>query len=331
LVIVREYAACFGTIPAQLFDDAPPIRLPLLPPTLQPRPLTNIEPPLLALVADHSSVLAIDERLRFAVIGGGLADRGRLVLPRPLAVRARPIVACSRKFAVAAFPWSSSFSVFIPRSAHAQPIAIGALHTRPITALAICQRAIVSASQDCTVRLWRIGEELTLMRMLAKHSQPITFVRTNERLRQAVSVSRDGFVMAIGLRDGRYLRGFKLALPDPSDVVFSESGFVAICFNDPDSHIVVVLDQNLKFVCKKGFDGCVQCWAAGEYGGIDHLIVGMRHGGIRLVRLPLLDEGRKAQGVSAAFIAYARGECFVASAEGAVSAFTLRHMRDAKA
>jgi hypothetical protein len=283
----------------------------------------------MALVADRGAVLAADDRLRITVQAGETL-RARLALPRPPGVAARPIVALSRRFAVVALPWSSEFAVFPVRGGNCQPIAIGRLHSRPITALAVCHRRIASAAADCTVRVWRITEELVQVRMLAKAAQPATFVRACERLREAVSVSRDGFVMALSLRDGRYLRGFKLPFPDPSDVVVSDGGFVAICFNGPDSHIVVVLDQNLKFVVKKGFDGCVQCWATCEYAGIEHLVVGMRNGGVKLVMLPMLEEERAVATVRAQLITCAKGECFVASAEGTVTAFTIRGTREGK-
>jgi WD40 repeat protein len=185
---------------------------------------------------------------------------------------------------------------------------------------------LVSASQDCTLRLWKLDPEPTQVRLLAKHEQPIVFLRTSERLRQAISVSRDGFVLAMSLRNGRYLRGFRLPLSDPSNMAVSEMGFVAVCFNGPDSHIVIVLDQNLRLVARSAFDGCVQCWNCLEYGGIDHLVIGLRGGGMKLVRLPLL--GEVETGIEApftpTFIVCARGECFIASPEGAIWSFPIR-------
>jgi hypothetical protein len=133
--------------------------------------------------------------------------------------------------------------------------------------------------------------------------------------------------MAISLQDGRYLRGYRLGLSDPSDLVVSDAGFVAVCFNGPDSHIVVVLDQNLNFISRRSFDGCVQCWAPADCSGIDHLVVSLKWRGVKLVRLPLIDDVRPLRvdiGFEPEFLACSKGECFAASTEGNVTHFPIR-------
>jgi hypothetical protein len=329
LPLVREYSACFGAIPVQLFDELPLPRFAPrdpLPLVTQPRQVLALNHPLLALTVEHGTLFAVDEHLSFCLGQGTEMIRGRLSFPQPPGIAAKPIIALSRRFAVASFPWSSAFSVFLPKSGSCQSTASCVSHTCPITCLAICQRAIVSASQDCTLRLWKLEREPVQVRLLAKHAQPISFVRMSERFQQAISVSRDGFVLAMSLWNGRYLHGFRLPLSYPSDLAVSEMGFVAVCFNGPDSHVVIVLDQNLRFIARRGFDGCVQCWAAIEYGGSDHVVVALRGGGMKLVQLPLLGDVNceLEPPFSPALIACSRGECFIASRDGAVWSFPIR-------
>jgi hypothetical protein len=37
-----------------------------------------------------------------------------------------------------------------------------------------------------------------------------------------------------------------------------------VCFNGPDSHVIVATGPNLEVVARQTFDGCVQGWAALE-------------------------------------------------------------------
>jgi WD40 repeat protein len=184
---------------------------------------------------------------------------------------------------------------------------------------------IVSASEDCTIRLWKLTPEPIQVRLIAKHAQPISFVVMSERFKQAISVSRDGFLLSMSIRDGRYLRGFRLPLSDPSHLTVSEIGFVVVGFNGPDSHVVVVLDQNLKFVVRQGFDRCIQCWDCLEIGGMDHLIVVLKAGGLQILRIPLLVE--IAHDFEIPFqpvqIACWKGECFMTSQDGEVWSFPI--------
>jgi hypothetical protein len=325
--MVRDYSACFGTIPLQIFDDHPPPRVFSPPCSLpQARVIIPKRNPMLALAVDHGSVIAIDVRLRFSIFQAGELIRGRLLLSRPSEIDAKAIVALSRKFAIVSFPWSSGFWVFAPKSGGCQPFASVAAHTRPITRLAVCKESIVSASQDCTLRLWRMSPEPTQVRLLAKHAQPIVFLQTNDRLQQAISVSRDGFVLAMSLRDGRYLWGYRLPLSEPSLLALSELGFVAICFNGPDSHTIITLDQNLVPVARRDFEGCIECWDCVELGGIEHLVIGLKRGAVKILRIPLLSTVAEAMTTPCrpALIACSRGECFVAAGDGTVWAMTLR-------
>jgi hypothetical protein len=116
-------------------------------------------------------------------------------------------------------------------------------------------------------------------------------VRANERLREAIAVYADGFLIAMSLFDGRYIGGVKLPIASPTDLIVSDNGFVAVCSNGPDSHVIVVVDQNLEQVALQTYDGCVQCWATLQYDGIEFLVIGLKGSCmLELLRLPCIGE-----------------------------------------
>jgi hypothetical protein len=205
------------------------------------------------------------------------------------------------------------------------------MHTRPITCLDICGRTFVSASRDCTIRLWKLKKnegKVEQVALRAKHRGPIVFVRTSYRFKQVISVSRDGFLMCISALDGRYIRGLSLPVSNPTGLVVSDAGFVAVCFNGPDSHTIIVLDQNMLLVAQQTFDGCVKCWATMEFCGIEYLVVALKKGKLTLVQLPCMTQTvfDITLPFVPSFIAVMKNEavCYLASHDGGIFAFPIR-------
>jgi hypothetical protein len=277
-------------------------------------------------------LIAVDASLRFAVVRDGETLRGRLLLPAPQELGdVPPVVAASRRFAVACMPWSSSFAVYALRGGSCAPAFHFERHTRPVTALALARRFVVSGGRDCTLRLARIRKCGGLEhgdRFLAKSAKPIAHVRVNDRLREAVAVSRDGFLIAMSLTDGRYLRGVRLSLGAPAELAVSDNGLVAVCYNGADSHTIIVMDQNLEKVAKRTYDGRVQCWETVMYNGCEWLIVGgKKEGGGELAMLQLPEIGEIVRAVELPFVpelVVCVGEklmCYIAAGDGRVSSF----------
>jgi hypothetical protein len=293
--MIREYSVCFGNVPAQLFDEVPIRRERFfdLIPRFQWQLISTMESEILAMATGGHSLLVVDDKLRFTILQGKTeVVKGRCNFPVPSEIaNAKPIVAISRTFALACFPWNSTFSVFAIHAGNCSPIFRCKFHTQPITSLALCGHSFVSGSRDCTLMLWKVaqGDELSRHKSrLAKHSKPIEFIKINERLMEAISVSRDGFLVSMSLLDGRYLGGVKLPLSDPSDLEISRNNYIAVCFNGPDSHIVVVLDQNLEFLQTRTLDGCVHCWTTVQFNGLDYLLIAKKSLLLVILRLPFL-------------------------------------------
>jgi hypothetical protein len=333
--VVREYAACFGTVPARLFDDFPMAR-DVRPGAFPTRPtcqqLMAGDRPILALTCDRGALIIVDDGLRYTILStGGDTIRGRLLLPTPpeLQSQVRPRVAVSRRFAIAALPWSASVSVFGLKGAISPAIFHCAEHSRAVAGLALCGRAIISGARDGTLRLAKVRRGDARARdvqFLAKHGKPIVIVRANERLREAIAVYADGFLIAMSLFDGRYIVGIKLPLASPTDLIVSDMGFVAICYNGPDSHTIVVVDQNLEQVALQTYDGCVQCWATLQYEGLEFLVIGLKGSRVlALLRLPCIGEPIWHTEVpfAPAMIACSKNEwgCFLAGHDGTVIGF----------
>jgi hypothetical protein len=293
--MIREYAACFGNVPAQLFDEVPVRRERFfdLVPHFQWQLISTMESEIMAMATGEHGLIAVHDKLRFTIFQGKTEiAKGRFNFPVPSEIaNAKPIVAISRTFALACFPWNSTFSVLAVRAGNCTPMFCCKFHTQPITCLGLCGHSFVSGSRDCTLMLWKVaqGDELGRHKShLAKGSKPIQFVKMNERLKEAISLSRDGFLVSMSLLDGRYLGGVKLPLSDPSNLEISPNNYIAVCFDGPDSHIIVVLDQNLAFLQTRTLDGCVHCWTTVEINGMDYLLIAKKSLSLVILKLPFL-------------------------------------------
>jgi hypothetical protein len=78
LDMVREYAACFGTIPGQLFDETPPAR-DFSVSLATARQVLSLNRSLLTLSCERGSLLTVDEHLGFCVSHSAETIRGRLI------------------------------------------------------------------------------------------------------------------------------------------------------------------------------------------------------------------------------------------------------------
>jgi hypothetical protein len=332
--VVREYTACFGMIPLQLFDSTPPSRTDFsnrLPDSIVMSPALNLDDsPIVSLSIDGHTLIVVSGNLGFAVLQGGSESfRGRLdlIIPKNLPIDVTVAIAASRRFAAIGLPWSSHFALINLRNGPCAPSADCDLHTLPITALGIAGTRLVSAGADCCLRLWEVveGSPPSQVRSLAVHSQPMVLLQISDRLKCAVAIAADGFLMAMSIIDAKYLGGVHLGMSNPSHLLISRAGYTAVCFNGPDSHHVIVLDQNLITVAQMTFDGCVQCWTAAERAGLDHLFVALDSPCIAVLRLPFIEEVLAELEVPfvPAELQYARREglFYAADAAGALHTF----------
>jgi hypothetical protein len=325
LSVIREYAACFGAVPAQVLDERPPERdePEAIPRSFAFNIVASMESRFVCLDLQNSNIVAVDDSLRFVMFDQNSDTlKGSLSLPAPRSLlNVRPIVAMSRKFAIACYPWSRAFDVFFVKNGQCTPFRKCATHTRPITSLAICDRYFVSASQDCILALWELRDQsVQQIQYLTKHTQPIVFVRMSPRMKQAISISKDGFLLSMSLLDGRYLHGISLNA-DPSELTVSDRGYIAVAFNGPDSHVIIVLDQNLNVITEKAFDGCVLCCATVDRRGLECLVIALNNGTIVAYQLPFLEKKTLEVAVdfTVSFMSFGKnGLCYLAASDGKI-------------
>jgi hypothetical protein len=333
LSVIREWAACFGVVPAQLFEEAPGPREVYVEHFWN---LTKFSPlgkflPIVMRV-EKNSILLVDGMLNFVEFKSQAESmKGKLDLltPKDLPIPITPIVAISKKFALVAFPWSSSFVVIPIKNGQCGAAVSCRFHTLPLTCLGISENWFVSASRDCSVRLWKIKANFAVKQVHfpTTRAQPVVLLEMSKRMKSATVVTRDGFVMAISLLNGRYLAGIELGMSNPSHLVVTQAGFALVCFNGPDSHVVFVLDQNLLLVTKNTFDGCVQCWTTLEFNGIDFIVLALDYQRILALRVPLLDAVMMEASAPflPQFIAYLKpdGVCYLSGPRGEVYAMRI--------
>jgi hypothetical protein len=289
LRIIKEYALCFGSVPGQLFDDQPPARdfyvfgfgRELL-------PYSNIRQ-FSSLSADGKFLLAVTATLDFVIFRHRDERlRGRFDFLYPTAHGVLPFFAMSRFYAAVCFSSCPAFHIFAVRGGHCAAVAIARGHTKPVTSLAVYEKWIVSASEDCSLRLWPGGSEDPHRRIRLPRTQPIVIVRIRPLFQEVVAISRNGFLSVSSLSTKRYLKGVQLGSANPSDMIVSSGGLIVVAFRGPGSFLIVVAGVNLEILAERNVDGTLACWTAVVLNGIDYLVIAIANR-IRFLRLPVLE------------------------------------------
>jgi hypothetical protein len=129
-------------------------------------------------------------------------------------------------------------------------------------------------------------KKISQIRFLAKHSQPICFIRTNSKMLTCFSISNDGFLLSVSLVDGRYLKGFGLGMSDPSELIVTKNAYVGVVFNGAGSALVKVFDWDLREVSSVTLEMCIDCWTFLEDSGIEWLLIVLRNKRVIMARIP---------------------------------------------
>jgi hypothetical protein len=304
IALIKEYAACFGAAPVQIFASELPAR------TIAPHPLQHCLLGMTAGIPRLSGVIAAaydkSENLVTAVglkgtfvrlpIEMGEKFQGHLVLPLPSELEDRAYghlkIALAGTAVILSLPWDSAFYLFKVSSGVTQPTTINRIHRERITVIAAAGRLLATAAKDCSLRIWHMTETpLRLVAFTMKHRTPVKLIRINEKLQICISVSSDGFVLAISTANGRFLHAFELGESDPALLEVSEFGCVVIGFNQGGVCLVKVLDQNLRPIADRKVNTQICCWKYVRWGdGVEYLIASLAGGRLVLFKLPFMEE-----------------------------------------
>ncbi|OHT01351.1 hypothetical protein TRFO_07587 [Tritrichomonas foetus] len=297
--LLKEYSACFGCCPLKIFDKFPEPRvfrkLPQQIKSEGPR-IQEFSSPIINMSADDDYVIVTSQNLQFAMLKNSenipTSKTGKLTVIIPDELRDVPsLIATSKKFAILAIPWSTSFSIFLlnAKNGNATNFKDISVNSQPISAIAASRHFFATASTDCTLRTWKFtNNKIKPIGFLAKHNRPVKFIEISEKLNAVYSLSSDGFISCMSLLDGRYLCGVDLGLSEPSLFAVSKSGYIIVAFNGPDSATLVVLDQNLEEITRPQFDSALQCWTPAEKGGKEHMIIILKAARMEIRELPYL-------------------------------------------
>ncbi|KAK8898620.1 hypothetical protein M9Y10_000912 [Tritrichomonas musculus] len=297
--IIREYTACFGSAPRQLFIDEPPQR------NFSPILFTNVffgeekfvelcpESSIIALSPDCGSVMnvALNSDLDF-FIGGQARGHLQLRMPTELEdickVGQRAVV--STHSAVVALPWDCAIYIFRFEGVNVEPSMISRAHNKKITALAISDEYIATGSEDCTVRIWD-NKKMKHLHCVSKHRAAISALEINQKLRICVAASSDGYISVNSLVNWDFCWDAFIDLKEPSSITVSDFGFIVIAQNGPtNGSYSVVYDQNLKFICNKNFEpSWIIARAISWNDGMDYLAVAMSDNLIHFYVLPFME------------------------------------------
>jgi hypothetical protein len=304
VALIKEYAACFGAAPVQLFAHVPPKR------AVAPHPFQHcflgmlaVPPRLSEVIAaayDSESALVTAVNAKCEFVRFGIADgrihTGRLAVPIPSELEDRAHehmkIALFGSTVVVSLPWDSAFYVFRASDGVAQPAAVNRVHRERITAIAASGSLFATAAKDFSVRIWRMdGGALALIAFAMKHRTAVKLITINKKLQICVSVGFDGFVLALSTVNGRFLHARELHESDPSLLAFSNFGCVVVAFNQNGSALIKVLDQNLRPISERRMPYEVNCWRYVQWSdGAEYLIAALSNRRLVLLKLPFIDE-----------------------------------------
>jgi hypothetical protein len=287
---VQEFTLFFGAVPAQLFDEMPPQRA-LYISDFGTQFISRIEcaRQFTGLIADGDLLLGATANMEFSAFKKGEEVlKGRFDFPFPKVAGVFPLLAISKKNAVACFPSNRTFFIFALRNGNCSPIAQCVGHARPITALAIFGNSCVSVSDDCPLALTSFSEAEKLFAIRVPHKRPVVFIRIRSLFSEVVAISRDGFCSVSSLPGQRFVAGVQLPNSNPADMIVSARGCIVVAFKSPGCLLLVALGANLDIQAEVAVDASFACWETVELNGIDYLVMALTGNRLSVLRLPML-------------------------------------------
>ncbi|KAK8841149.1 hypothetical protein M9Y10_027349 [Tritrichomonas musculus] len=173
--LIKEYAACFGICPLQIFDKLPeakrvePIyrQISIKDESMKTFIFTD-NSQVISASFDQDSVIAVTQDLHFIVMKVDeasalpITSKGRFSVKIPYELKdVVPTVSASKSFAILTVPWSTDFSIFMLEKYNGANVPAFndiSFSSQPISAMATSSHYIAAASNDCTLRTWILKE-----------------------------------------------------------------------------------------------------------------------------------------------------------------------------
>ena len=306
--LIKEYGACFGAAPRQLFTSKPGPRKHTLPlqhslgmsKAIHHGNVFGNTSPIIAMhySAKKNSVHVVNSALECAELS--LPDvtcksktSFNLPIPTNLADVAEigVTVALGDEYAIIALPWDPSFYVYEISNPNT-PKYVYRDHSEHISALAVSGDIFITCARDRSFCIWQAdGDALVALASVLKHNTPVKLAGINNRLKICVAIGQRGFLVAVSTLDGTYIGGKRLGLADPGHVAISDFGSIVVCSSQRNKSTIKVVDQNLVDVCEKEIPIVVKCWKCVSWtDGADYLVICREDRSLALYKLPFLEE-----------------------------------------
>lgn len=254
--LIKEYAACFGAAPTQLFFEDPQPKMALFNP-LQEKMFSVMD---VKNISDKPVILikATKSTIAFASNDGTICVYNVFDQTKSITVKFNvKTVITQAAFAGNLFCASVKGDTAVmcyDFTKSADAFFISRAHIGKITSLSSSGEILATGSEDMTVRLWRRTDDNVSMRnesTLSMHTSEICCLDTNIRSDLVVSVGIDGFIVATSLVDmsySSYVRTSKIdIIAKPTMVSISDSGYVCIFTNHAGKCKADVFDENLTY------------------------------------------------------------------------------------
>ena len=299
---MREYAACFGQAPEQIFVE----------PHERKRAdvqnisdfshsyatLAEIGHPILSVEATRKSIIFVT--CFFQVFHYDLQARQLNREPKQLLLngeitkemipRMTSLIERKHKHFISATPWDTAFVI---SNEHGIPEVIKRMHTKKMTAVAIEHSYYATASLDCTMMLWNMNLSgvQTPFAIISKFDSSVVCLAIRESCDMCVGCSKSGEIVSVSLCTGTFIRKVRMSYGEPTHIALFDTGTVCVAFTSANRSTILVFDINLNVIKKHMLGSSVSAWCPIKWAdGKEFLFVSTRHRRLAIYELPSMTE-----------------------------------------
>jgi hypothetical protein len=296
----RQYAACFGQAPLQLFHQPHPSR------TSRPREIGYFSPEPIVLFDSGSPVLSLECSQQSAIFvtqqfvlfqfafETGVVTRAQLLRNAQItdAMRSmmKSLVQTAAGYVLTGAPWDTAFTL---SDSKGFTLHIKRLHSQKLSAVALSTHFFATASFDCTVMLWKMRPDRPQVpySIISKHKSYIQFLAICEECDTCLSCSHTGEIVATALTDGTFVRKIRMDVGEPTGLTIWPDGTSAVAFASSNRTVVAVFDQNLNAIAQTVVGSAIVAWAPVEWeDGRNYVVAALKSGRVVIRSLPAMEE-----------------------------------------
>jgi len=291
---IQEYAACFGMAPKQIFSEPHKSKKYTIIdfyPSHKYTMIAQSNNSIISIEYSRTTITSISSSFEVLRIDPNTYESQSFCLPRNCEIQPSEtykysqLCQSSNNFIISSTPWDTSIMLFRIQNS-LQTLYNKRPHSRRISSTAISSSFFASASNDCTMMLWRLENKSPQVPhyVLTKHNSPIQCINLNESLDISVSCSSSGLIITTSLISGQFLRSKQTCNGKPLCVSTTNSGLIIIGYQKS----INVFDQNLNDIGSFSFENRDVSFCKGiNWGnGVDYVFLAFKSKQLLILSIP---------------------------------------------